>query len=93
MEIVIVVPICENKNGDRNDAGNYRPVSLATTIFSNVLRIVWTLTISCISLAYLQPPQTTSLVLSQKNGTENVHIFTQTDCVVLCKLKYPSQCL
>jgi len=40
MEIVIVVPICENKNGDRNDAGNYRPVSLATTIFSNVLRIV-----------------------------------------------------
>jgi len=30
-----VVPICKNKNGDISDAGNYRPVSLAT-IISNV---------------------------------------------------------
>ena len=28
----VIVPICKNKNGDISDAGNYRPVSLATII-------------------------------------------------------------
>jgi len=29
---IVIVPICKNKNGDKSDAGNYRPVSLATII-------------------------------------------------------------
>jgi len=29
-------PICKNKNGDVNHGGNYRPVSLARTIFNYV---------------------------------------------------------
>jgi len=28
----VIVPICKNKNGNKSDAGNYRPVSLATII-------------------------------------------------------------
>ena len=28
----VIVPICKNKNGNISDAGNYRPVSLATII-------------------------------------------------------------
>ena len=28
----VIVPICKNKNGNVSDAGNYRPVSLATII-------------------------------------------------------------
>jgi len=31
----VIVPICKNKNEDISDAGNYRPVSLAT-IFSRL---------------------------------------------------------
>jgi len=28
----VIVPICKNKNGNISDAGNYRPIYLATII-------------------------------------------------------------
>ena len=31
--IIVGLPICKNKNGNISDAGNYRPVSLATITF------------------------------------------------------------
>ena len=41
----VIVPICKNKNGNISDAGNYRPVSLAT-IFSKLFEHY---ILSCIS--------------------------------------------
>jgi len=47
---VIIVPLCNNQNGDISDGGNYKLVSLATTI-SNLFE-------HCILTAfdYLLPP-------------------------------------
>jgi len=41
----VIVPICKNKNGNISDAGNYRPVSLATIIFKLFEHYI----LSCIS--------------------------------------------
>jgi len=41
----VIVPICKNKNGNISDAGNYRPISLATIIF----KLFEHYTLSCIS--------------------------------------------
>ena len=41
----VIVPICKNKNGDKSDAGNCRPVSLATIISKLLEHYI----LSCIS--------------------------------------------
>jgi len=55
----VIVPICKNKNGDISDAGNYRPVSIAT-IISKLLEHTF-----CPASHHYWPQQTISLASSQ----------------------------
>jgi len=75
----VIVPICKNKNGDITDAGNCRPVSLATTISKLFEHYI----LSSILGHHRQPVsfQTTAWHWYE-------HISTQKDGVVLCKQGY-----
>jgi len=78
-----MVPISKNKNGNISDAGNYRPVSLAIIISKLFEHYI----LSCIS-----PLLTTTdnqFGFKPKHGTV-MCIFLLTDCVLLCKQRYPS---
>ena len=70
----VIVPICKNKNGNISDAGNYRPVSLATIdskLFENFI-------LSCISP--LLATTDNQFGFKPKHGTDM--------CIFLLKLKW-----
>jgi len=69
----VIVPICKNNNGNTSDSGNYRPVSLATTI-SKLFEhyILW-----CISP--LLATTDNQFGFKQKHGTDMcIFLFKQT---------------
>jgi len=79
----VIAPICKNRNGDISDAENYRPVSLATIISKLFEHYI----LSCISP--LLATTDNQFGFKPKHGTD-MYIFTYTDCVLLCKQRYPS---
>jgi len=80
----VIVPICKNKIGNISDAGNCRPVSLATIISDLFEHYI----LSCISP--LLATTDNQFGFKPKHGTDMCIFSTETDCVLLCKQRYPS---
>jgi len=76
----VIVPICKNKNGSVSDAGNYRPVSLATIISKLFEHYI----LSCIS-----PPMATTdnqFGFNPKHGTDMcIFLLKQTGSYCVSK--------
>ena len=73
----VIVPICKNKNGNISDAGNYKPVSLATIISKlfehNIL--------SCISP--LLATTDNQFGFKPKHGTDIVFFYLNRLCLIM----------
>jgi len=80
----VIVRICKNKNGDKTDAGRYRPTSLATIISTLCEHYI----LSCISPILATADN--QFGFKPKHGTNMCIYFTLTDCVLLCKQRYCS---
>jgi len=80
----VIVPICKNKNGKISDAANCRPISLATIISKLFEHYI----LPCISP--LLAATDNQFGFKPKRGTDMCIFLLKTDCVLLCKQRYPS---
>ena len=81
----VIVPICKNKNGKISDAGNYRPVSLATI----TSQVVWTLHFVMYFPTFGHNLDN-QFGFKPKHGTDMGIFLPKQTASFYCKQRYPS---
>jgi len=73
----VIVPVCENKNGDLSDSGNCKPVSLATIIYKLFEHTF------CLASYHFWPQQTIGLASGQNLALTCVFFHLNRLCLIM----------